>query len=64
MKVSIELSAADTERLHSEATRLGVSPERLVHAALSDLLAREQDDFDVVARRVLKKNQDLYRRLA
>ena len=64
MKVSIELSPADTERLQAEAGRLGVMPERLAHAAISDLLAREHDDFEVAARRVLEKNRELYRRLA
>jgi len=64
MKLSIELSPSDTERLAEEAGRLGVTPERLVHAAVSDLLAREKGDFAVVARRVLAKNQELYRRLA
>ena len=63
MKVSIELSPADTKRLRSEAGRLGVTPERLAHAAISDLLAREHDDFDAAARRVLEKNRELYRRL-
>jgi hypothetical protein len=64
MKVLIELSPADTERLQSEAGRLGVTPERLAHAAVSDLLAREHDDFQAAVRRVLEKNQELYRRLA
>ena len=64
MKVSVELSPADTERLQEQANRLGVSPERLAHAAISDLLARERDDFESAARRVLEKNRELYRRLA
>jgi len=64
MKVSIELSLADLERLRKEAIRLGVSAERLAQAAVSDLLAREPDDFEVAARRVLDKNRELYRRLA
>ena len=63
MKVSIELSPPDAERLRNEAGRLGVTPERLAQAAISDLLAREHDDFEVAARRVLEKNQELYRRL-
>ncbi len=64
MKVLIELSPADTKRLQDKANRLGVSPERLAHAAISDLLARERDDFEAAARRVLEKNRDLYQRLA
>ncbi len=64
MKLSIELSPADTERLAEEAGRLGVTPERLAHAAVSDLLARDQEDFVAAARRILEKNRELYRRLA
>ena len=64
MKVSVELSPADTERLQDKASRLGITPERLAHAAISDLLARELGDFEVAAKRVLEKNRDLYRRLA
>jgi len=64
MKVSVELSPSDTERLQEEASRLGVSPERLAHAAISDLLSRERDDFEKAATRVLEKNRELYRRLA
>jgi len=64
MKVSIELSEAEADRLQEQAGRLGVAPERLAHAAVSDLLAREHTDFETVARRVLEKNAELYRRLA
>ena len=64
MKVSIELSFADAERLRKEAGRLGVTAERLAQAAVSDLLAREHDDFEAAARRVVEKNRELYRRLA
>ena len=64
MKLSIELSVAEAERLRQEATRLGVTAERLAHAAVSDLLAREHDEFEAAARRVVEKNRELYRRLA
>jgi hypothetical protein len=64
MKLSTELSATQAERLRQEATRLGVTAERLASAAVSDLLARERDDFEAAARRVVEKNRELYRRLA
>jgi hypothetical protein len=62
--MSIELSAAEADELREQATRLGVAPERLAHAAVADLLARERGDFESAARRVLEKNEELYRRLA
>jgi hypothetical protein len=64
MKLSVELSAAQGERLRLEAERLGLTPEDLARAAISDLLASTGDDFKAAAERVLKKNEELYRRLA
>jgi len=39
MKLSIELSAAQAERLRGEAERLGLSPEDLARAVVADVLA-------------------------
>ena len=64
MKLSVELSAVQGERLRLEAERLGLTPEDLARAAISDLLASTGDDFKAAADRVLKKNEELYRRLA
>ena len=64
MKLSVELSAAQGERLRLEAERLGLTAEDLARAAISDLLASTGDDFKAAAERVLKKNEELYRRLA
>ncbi len=64
MKLAIELSPAEAERLHREAERLGIAPEDLARAALADLLAVPDDAFKTAAERVLRKNEELYRRLA
>jgi hypothetical protein len=64
MKVSIDLSPDQADRLRLEAERLGLSPEDLARAAVVELLARPSDDFAAAAERVLKKNEELYRRLA
>jgi len=64
MRLSIDLSAAQAERLRLEAERLGLPPEDLARAAIVDLLASAGEDFKVAAERVLKKNEELYRRLA
>ena len=63
MKLSIDLSPAQAERLRLEAERLGLTPEELARAAITDLLGTA-DDFKAAADRVLKKNEELYRRLA
>jgi hypothetical protein len=64
MKLSIDLSPAQAERLRLEAERLGLTPEELARAAVADLLSGASEDFRVAAERVLKKNEELYRRLA
>ncbi|HAM59577.1 MAG TPA: DNA-binding protein [Candidatus Rokubacteria bacterium] len=64
MKLTIELSPAQTDRLRQEAERLGLAPEDLARAAIADLLATRDDDFKAAAERVLRKNEELYRRLA
>lgn len=64
MKLAIELPPAQAERLRAEATRLGLSPEDLARAALSDLLSTPDAEFEAVAARVIAKNRELYKRLA
>jgi hypothetical protein len=64
MKGSIDLSPAQADRLRLEAERLGLSPEDLARAAVVELLDRPHDDFAAAVERVLKKNEEFYRRLA
>lgn len=64
MKLAIELPPAQADRLRAEAERLGLSPGDLARAALSDLLATPDAEFQQVAQRVLAKNRELYKRLA
>ncbi|MBI4606933.1 MAG: DNA-binding protein [Planctomycetes bacterium] len=51
-------------RLKEMAARLGVSAEELARACLEDLLARPPEEFGRALDHVLKKNSELYRRLA
>ena len=64
MKLSIDLSPTQADRLRLAAERLGLTPEDLARAAITDLLATVGEDFKTAADRVLKKNEELYRRLA
>ena len=64
MKLSCELTETEGIKLREEAARLGVEPEDLARAALADLLSNEDDDFREAAEHVLRKNEELYRRLA
>ena len=64
MKLSIELTETEGTKLRDEAARLGVKPEALARAALADLLSNEDEAFRRAAEHVLRKNEELYRRLA
>jgi hypothetical protein len=64
MNVAFELPPAQAEKLRQAAQKLGISPSELARAALSDLLADRDEDFRAAADRVLRKNAELYRRLA
>jgi hypothetical protein len=64
MKLEIDLTPTQAERLRQEAQRLKITPEELARAAVSDLLSERDQDFKVAAKRVLEKYSELYRRLA
>jgi hypothetical protein len=64
MKLAFELPPAQADRLRKEADRLGVAPDELARAAVTDLLATHDADFEATVRRVLERNRELYRRLA
>jgi hypothetical protein len=64
MKVHIEVTETEAQKLAAEAQRLNVSPEELAAAAVHDLVGQRDADFERAAARVLSKNRELYRRLA
>ena len=64
MHMAIELSESEASKLREHAERLGVPPEKLATAAVIDLLQRDEEDFASAADYVLRKNAELYRRLA
>jgi len=62
--MTIELSTSEAEALQEKAARMGLKVEELAHAAITDLVARAESEFETVAARVLERNAELYRRLA
>ncbi len=64
MKIAIELSGAQADCLRERAKRLGLQPEDLARAAVADLLANGDEDFEAAAAHVLQKNAELYERLS
>ena len=64
MKLAVELSETQLEKLQQEAGRLGVLPEQLAGAAVSDLLGAPDREFQRIVDHILRKNEELYRRLS
>ncbi len=63
MKLAIQLSEAEEQRLAEIAGRLNVPAESLAEAAVRELVAQSESDFDDLADRLLEKNRELYERL-
>ena len=64
MTLTVDLDEQQLRRLEETARRLNVTIAELARAAINDLLTRQDGDFERAAERVLKKNSELYRRLA
>jgi predicted transcriptional regulator len=65
MKVlEIQLPEQTASKLQQVAERLSVSPEQLLVLSIEEKLAQLDEEFRSSADYVLKKNADLYRRLA
>ena len=62
--ITIELQEQQMTRLHEIASRLGISIEALARVSIEELLAAPDERFEQAVDYVLKKNEDLYRRLA
>jgi predicted transcriptional regulator len=63
MKLAIQLSEAQEQRLAEIASRLNVPAESLAEAAVRELVTQSESDFDDLADRHLQKNRELYERL-
>lgn len=58
------MTGPQEKQLSEEAKRLNVGVEELATAALQDLPAQREADFQQAAARGLEKNRELYRRFA
>lgn len=64
MTLNLELDEQQARRLEEVARRLNVSMHDLAKAAINELLAKPESDFERAAAHVLQKNAELYKRLA
>ncbi len=62
--LTITLPDDRLRKLQETAVRFQVSPEDLARLSIEELLSRPDEAFQHAAEYVLKKNADLYRRLA
>jgi antitoxin FitA len=62
--ITIKISDARLEKLQQLANQSGVSPEELLTSSVENWLGDDEGSFAQSASYVLKKNAELYRRLA
>lgn len=62
--ITIELPNERLQELQEMALKLGVSMEELVRVSVEDMLTQPEEQFRKAAQYVLKKNSELYKRLA
>jgi len=64
VQITVALTEARLQELEEVAVRLGVSVDTLVRVSVEELLAKPDESFRDTLDYVLKKNEELYRRLA
>lgn len=62
--ILVPISEEKLEELKQRAMQYNIAPEKLVQAAVDELLARKDDNFRRSMEYVLQKNKELYQRLA
>ncbi len=63
-RITLHLPDEHMNKLQEIANRFNVPPEELLRVSIEELLAHPDEAFLHAAEHVLKKNADLYRRLA
>jgi len=62
--LTITLSEEHLQKLEEIAKRLNITPEDVARAGVEEFLVRSEEDFQNALDYVLKKNAELYERLA
>lgn len=63
-RITVEIEDSKAAILKEKAKRFGLLPDQFVTASIEDLISQPDPDFEAAMRRVLAKNQELYKRLA
>lgn len=62
--ITVPLSEEALDALKKRAAAYDIAPERLVQAAVDEMLSRHDEKFERTLEYVLQKNAELYKRLA
>jgi PAS domain-containing protein len=63
-RITIALPNDHLLQLQEKAKIFGITPEELVRVSIEELLTRPEDALQQAVEYILKKNAELYRRLA
>ena len=63
-RITVHLDDSKAALLREKSEKHGLSLDQFVKATIEDLLAQPEPDFEAAMRRVLAKNEELYKRLA
>ena len=63
-RIIVEIDDNKAAVLKDKAKKFGLLPEEFVTASIEDLISQPDPDLEAAIRKVLAKNQELYKRLA
>jgi len=63
-RIIVEIDEKKVAILEDKAKKFGLLPEQFVTASIEDLISQPDPDLEAAIRKVLSKNQELYKRLA
>ena len=63
-RIIVEIDDSKAAILEDKAKKFGLLPEQFVTASIEDLISQPDPDLEAAIRKVLAKNQELYKRLA
>ena len=64
MKVTLDIPEEKSVMIEATAKELGLDPAQLIQSILNDQIASNKEDFERASNHVLRKNKELYDRLA
>ncbi len=63
-RIVVDIDDNKAAILEDKAKKFGLLPEQFVTASIEDLISQPDPDLEAAMRKVLSKNQELYKRLA